>query len=92
MLPRKIVVEVEHFPHASMFTIRWPPGLPASEEKLQRELNLARNVRLAADHSEIGCSEEHAGHAELHAIRGIEELAAELEVVSPIPSKAVVLE
>ena len=62
-----------------MFTLRRPPGLRASEEKLQRELNLARNVRLAADHSEIGCSEEHAGHAELHAIGGVEELAAELE-------------
>ena len=62
------------------------------KQELQRQLNLPRIIRLAANYPEIGSTEAHAGHPELHAVKRIEILTAELQVEPSVPAKSIVLE
>jgi hypothetical protein len=52
-----------------------------SEDQLQRQLNLARAIRLSADDAEAACIINLAARrVELGTIESIEELSAELDV------------
>src|SRR2546426_2967655 len=55
------------------------------EEELQRKLNLARPVDLGADHAEIGRPDLATGISEPRAVKGIEELGAELRIEPAVP-------
>ena len=52
--------------------------LSSSEDRLQRQLNLARAVHLAADDAEAAGVDARSRQVELHAVEGVEELRPEL--------------
>src|SRR2546427_3543089 len=64
---------------------------PTSKQELQRGLDLARAVALAADNAELRAAIGHSGVAEADVVGHVEELSSQLDVVAAIHTEFVVL-